>query len=103
MAGFISGGSVELKASFDSSATAVSTVFSYAVAASVRWGRVKKARLQTYLAIFEREDQSDFVSVDTFLGDLTGDPALGGIGLPAPRADGILMRHGGGVGSRCVV
>ncbi len=61
-------------------------------------------RAGTYLAIFQLEDQLDLVSSNLLVGQLGGDPALGGVWLPCPGADIIDVCHsGGGVVVRGVV
>lgn len=49
----------------------------------------------THLAILELEDQLYFVPRNLLLRDLRGDPALGRVWLPCPRADVVDVRHGG--------
>jgi hypothetical protein len=48
-----------------------------------------------YLAILELEDQLDLVAGNLLVDYLRGDPALGGVGLPCPRARLENVRHVG--------
>lgn len=47
----------------------------------------------TYLAIFAQELQDHLVTLDPFVLDLGGNPALRGIGLPRPGPDLVVARH----------
>lgn len=52
---------------------------------------------KTYLAAVKLKDQLDLITVDSLVDNLGRDPALGGIGLPCPRTDIVVLRHWGGV------